>query len=38
LLVESSIVKPEKLKPLMDECEELTAMFVVMVKNVKNRK
>jgi four helix bundle protein len=38
LLVESSIVKPEKLKPLMDECEELTAMCVVMVKNVKNRR
>ena len=28
----------ERLKPLMDECEELTAMFVTMVKNVKNRR
>ena len=38
LSVESSIVKAEKLQSLMDECEELTAMFVTMVKNVKNRK
>jgi four helix bundle protein len=38
LLVESGLVKPEKLKPLMAECEELTAMFVAMVKNVKSRK
>ena len=38
LLAESSIVKPDRLKPLTDECEELIAMFVTMVKNVKNRK
>src|SRR5512139_2125116 len=38
LLSESGIVKAERLKPLLDECEELTAMFVTMVKNVKNRK
>ncbi len=38
LLSESEIVKSERLKPLLDECEELTAMFVTMVKNVKNRK
>ncbi len=38
LLSESGIVKTERLKPLLDECEELTAMFVSMVKNVKNRK
>src|SRR5512137_2307038 len=30
LLAESGIVKPERLKPLMDECEELIAMFVTM--------
>lgn len=38
LLSESGIVKPERLKPLVDECEELTAMFVTMVKNVKSRR
>ncbi len=38
LLAESGIVKPERLKPLTDECEELTAMFVTMAKKVKNRK
>ena len=38
LLAESGIVKPERLKPLTDECEELIAMFVAMAKNVKSRK
>ena len=38
LLSESGIVKPDRLKPLLDECEELIAMFVTMAKNVKNRK
>ena len=38
LLVESGIVTEEKLKPLLGECEELTAMFVTMVRNVKARK
>lgn len=38
LLSESGIVKAERLKPLLAECEELTAMFVTMVKNVKGRK
>jgi four helix bundle protein len=35
LLSESGIVKPERLKPLTDEYEELIAMFVTMVKNRK---
>ncbi len=38
LLSESGIVKPDRLKPLADECEELIAMFVTMAKNVKSRK
>jgi four helix bundle protein len=38
LLVESDIVKVEKLQSLMKECEELTAMFVTIVKNVKSKK
>ena len=38
LLSESGIVKPDRLKPLMDECEELIAMFVTMAKNAKSRK
>ena len=38
LFSEASIVKPDRLKPLTDECEELIAMFVTMAKNVKNRK
>jgi four helix bundle protein len=38
LLSESGIVKPERLQPLMKEVEELTAMFVTMVKNVKSRR
>jgi four helix bundle protein len=38
LLSESGIVKPDRLKPLTDECEKLIAMFVTMAKNVKNRK
>ena len=38
LLVESGIVKAEKLQPLLSECDELTAMFVTMVKNVKIKK
>jgi four helix bundle protein len=38
LLSESGIVKPDRLKPLTEECEELIAMFVTMAKNVKSRK
>jgi four helix bundle protein len=38
LLVESGIVTAEKLQPLMKECEELIAMFVTMVKNVKSKR
>jgi four helix bundle protein len=34
-LGESSIVQPDRLKPLRDEVEELIAIFVTMVKKVK---
>jgi four helix bundle protein len=37
LLAESGIVAEEHLKPLHDETEELTAIFVTMVKKVKER-
>ena len=35
LLSESGIMKPDRLKPLQDEVEELIAIFVTMVKNTK---
>ena len=37
LISEAQIFKAERLKPLHDEAEELIAMFVSMVKNVKER-
>jgi four helix bundle protein len=37
LLGEADIFAQERLKPLHQETEELIAMFVMMVKNVKNR-
>ncbi len=37
LLGEAGIVKPPRLKPLLDETEELIAVFVTMVKKVKSR-
>src|SRR3990170_1024606 len=38
LLGESGIMKLELLKPLLDEAEELTAIFVTMVKGVKSKR
>jgi four helix bundle protein len=38
LLGEAGIVKPERLKPLQDEVEELIAIFVTMVKKVKSQR
>ena len=38
LLGESGAVKPELLKPLLDETEELTAIFVTMAKKVKSKR
>jgi four helix bundle protein len=38
LLNEADIVKPERLKPLLKEVEELIAIFVTMVKKVKNKR
>ena len=35
LLVESEIVAKEKLQPLRNECEELTAIFVTILKRSK---
>lgn len=37
LLVASDIVKAERVQALLEETEELIAMFVTMVKNVKMR-
>ena len=37
LLVEANIMKQELLKDLQQEAEELIAMFVTMVKNIKNK-
>ncbi len=37
LLGDSGIVKPERLRPLAQEVEELIAMFVTMVKKVKSK-
>ncbi len=36
LLVESRIVKAEKLQPLRDECDELTAIFVTIIKRARS--
>lgn len=38
LIGEAGIFSERRLKPLCDEAEELIAMFVTMVKNVKDRK
>jgi len=38
LLVESGIIKHEKLNELMNEANELTAILVTCVKNAKQRK
>ena len=38
LLVESGIIKTEKLEELMKEADELTAILVTCVKNTKQRK
>ena len=35
LLVESGVVSVEKLTPLREECEELTAIFVTILKRAK---
>jgi len=35
LLVEAEIVSPDKLRPLRDECDELTAIFVTILKRSK---
>ena len=35
LLVEAEIVSPDKLRPLQDECDELTAIFVTILKRSK---
>jgi len=37
LLGESGIVEAERLKPLLDETEELIAIFVTMAKKVKSK-
>ncbi|MGI9104631.1 MAG: four helix bundle protein [Pyrinomonadaceae bacterium] len=37
LISEASIFSEERLLPLRQEAQELTAMFVTMVKNVKNK-
>jgi four helix bundle protein len=37
LLAESKIFTEDRIKPLCEETEELIAMFVTMVKNVKNK-
>ena len=35
LLIEAGIVPPEQMKPLSDECDELTAIFVTIVKRLR---
>ena len=35
LLVEAEIVSPDKLRTLQDECDELTAIFVTILKRSK---
>ena len=38
LLIDSKIVKPQRLSPLQREAEELTAIFVAGVRKLKSRK
>ncbi len=38
LLTDAEIITIDRLKPLLDEADELIAIFVTMVKNVKARK
>jgi len=38
LLAESGVIKMERLQPLLDEADELIAVFVTMVKNVKGKR
>lgn len=35
LLVDSGIVPPDKLAPLRDECDQLTAIFVTIIKKAR---
>jgi four helix bundle protein len=37
LLVDSAIVPADKLAPLRKECDELTAIFVTIIRNAKDR-
>jgi four helix bundle protein len=37
LIAETNLINPERLKALLDETEELIAMFVTMVKGVKEK-
>ena len=37
LLVEGGLVSPDKLQPLRNECDELTAIFVTIVKQARDR-
>ncbi len=38
ILGDADIVNPQRLKPLLDEVEELIAIFVTMVKKVKGKR
>ncbi len=38
LLVEAEIVRPDRLRPLMQEADELTAMLVTAVRTIKSRR
>jgi four helix bundle protein len=38
ILRDAGIVKTQRLQPLLDEAEELIAIFVTMVKKVKNKR
>ena len=37
LLVDAGLMLPEKLQPLRSECDELTAIFVTIIKQARNR-
>jgi four helix bundle protein len=37
LVVEGGIMPPDKLQPLRNECDELTAIFVTIVKQARDR-
>ncbi len=37
LVVEGGIMPPDKLQPLRNECDELTAIFVAIVKQTRDR-